>query len=137
MRKIIYVVLMLSFALAVKCQSCKLIVKVDGFSSGGRACVCLFEEGQKLSANSKVALKAEATIRDGYCEFIFENLPVGEYAAIAYHDQNGNGILDTNMIGFPKEGVGNSNSYKGMPSFKKMKLLVDKDQEIAIHIVYM
>lgn len=40
-------------------------------------------------------------------------VPVGEYAAVVVHDENGNNDLDTNWLGIPREGVGASNNAKG------------------------
>lgn len=36
----------------------------------------------------------------------FTELPAGTYAVAVLHDENGNGTLDTNFLGIPKEGVG-------------------------------
>ena len=38
------------------------------------------------------------------------DLPYGKYAVLIHHDENGNGKLDTNRIGLPREGVGLSNN---------------------------
>jgi outer membrane protein len=47
------------------------------------------------------------------------DLPPGRYACAVYADRNGNGILDRNFIGIPKEPLGFSNGYrpKGPPKF--------------------
>ncbi|QFU76463.1 DUF2141 domain-containing protein [Halioglobus maricola] len=48
-------------------------------------------------------------------------LPVGEYAISLYFDANGNGEMDTNFIGIPKEPVAMSNNAKarfGPPKYK-------------------
>jgi uncharacterized protein (DUF2141 family) len=47
-------------------------------------------------------------------------VPPGIYAAQAYQDANGNGILDRNWLGMPKEGMGFSRNAPmrfGPPSF--------------------
>ncbi len=49
------------------------------------------------------------------------SLPPGTYAAICIHDENGNGKLDTNWIGYPTEGAVASNHARGRlgpPSFE-------------------
>lgn len=51
-------------------------------------------------------------------------LPEGEYAVSIYYDANGNGELDTNFIGIPKEPVALSNNAKpsfGPPKYKDAK----------------
>ncbi|MEL6190509.1 MAG: DUF2141 domain-containing protein [Bacteroidota bacterium] len=52
--------------------------------------------------------------------YIFEDIPFGRYAVSVFLDENRNGEIDTNLIGFPKEPVGASKmSGLGKPSFKK------------------
>jgi uncharacterized protein (DUF2141 family) len=51
-------------------------------------------------------------------------LPVGEYALTVFYDVNGNGDLDTNFIGMPKEPIALSNNAKarfGPPKYKDAK----------------
>ncbi|MGB1141698.1 MAG: DUF2141 domain-containing protein [Halioglobus sp.] len=48
-------------------------------------------------------------------------LPPGEYAITIFHDSNGNGELDTNFIGLPKEPIAMSNNAKpkfGPPKYE-------------------
>ena len=40
---------------------------------------------------------------------VLRDLPPGRYAVNAFHDENGNGDLDTNFIGVPSEGYGFAN----------------------------
>jgi len=65
-------------------------------------------------------------------------LPEGDYAVAAYHDKNGNGELDTNMIGIPKEDYGFSNDARGRmgpPSFDDAKVTVQQPaQTIQINL---
>ena len=48
------------------------------------------------------------------------NVPQGKYAVSIYQDVNGNGKLDQNFLGIPKEPVGFGNNYKpfGKPKFE-------------------
>jgi uncharacterized protein (DUF2141 family) len=56
----------------------------------------------------------------------FENVPPGEYAVGAAHDENGNGKTDTGIFGIPIEGMGVSNNpfSLGPPSFDAAKFKV-------------
>jgi len=50
----------------------------------------------------------------------FEGLAPGVYAAVAFHDVNGNHVVDTNFLGMPIEGIGVSRDARGTfgpPSF--------------------
>ena len=42
----------------------------------------------------------------GSVKVIFADLPPGDYALALYHDRNGNGKLDTNVMGIPREPYG-------------------------------
>jgi uncharacterized protein (DUF2141 family) len=64
----------------------------------------------------------------------FNEIPIGEYAAIAYHDKNSNSTLDHKM-GFPNEPMGFSNNwnfslFSGMPTFKKLKFNFESDNAV-------
>jgi uncharacterized protein (DUF2141 family) len=51
----------------------------------------------------------------------FDDLPSGDYAVALFHDENGNGRIDT-RFGIPAEGVGFSNNPRlmfGPPSFAR------------------
>ena len=41
------------------------------------------------------------------------DLPDQPFAVSAFHDENDNGVLDTNFLGIPKEPVGFANNAKG------------------------
>lgn len=43
----------------------------------------------------------------------FTDLPAGEYAIAVYHDANGNGKMDKNIMGIPTEDYGFSNNAVG------------------------
>jgi hypothetical protein len=71
----------------------------------------------------KAALKdVAAKIEGGRAVCEFSGLLAGPYAIAAFHDENGNGKLDTNCLGIPVEGIGASNDAHAMfgpPSFKE------------------
>lgn len=50
--------------------------------------------------------------RPGGTTCIFENIKPGTYAVSVIHDRNGNGRLDTNLLGIPKEAWGVSNGAR-------------------------
>ncbi len=57
------------------------------------------------------------------------SIPAGNYAVAVYHDKNGNGKLDTNFMGIPKEDYGFSNNARGTmapPSFEDAKVSVQQ-----------
>ena len=66
-------------------------------------------------------------------------LKAGDYAFCVYHDINGDGKLNTNAIGIPKEPFGFSNyDGKGPPgNFKKHKVFIDGTATVNIPLVKM
>lgn len=81
-----------------------------------------------------------APIHDGSATISIHELPNGEYAAVAYHDENSNGELDHHFLGFPNEPLGYSGGFEfglfsGMPSFDKLKFRFSAPQQnVVIHI---
>lgn len=58
----------------------------------------------------------------------FSGLEPGTYAVAVFHDENGNGKLDTNFLGIPKEGYGFSRDAGGTfgpPDFADAAFSVD------------
>ena len=69
----------------------------------------------------------------------FPSLPTGEYAVQLYHDENGNGKVDMNVVGIPQEGYGFSNVpvvQGGIPPFDRMKVAVNADASATAVLVY-
>jgi uncharacterized protein (DUF2141 family) len=66
--------------------------------------------------------------------------PGGAYAVGAYHDENNNGKLDTNFLGYPTEGYALSNGIRAVmarPRFSDAAFQVgDQDTAITLHIRY-
>ena len=121
----------LSFA-----QGHTLTVKISGIQGKGTVYVQLFEEGEKFRADAEGCREESVFLENGPGQVSFSDVDEGSYAVMIYHDENNNGILDTNMIGMPKEGVGTSNNVKGIPSFKKCRFRVDDSSTIDIELVY-
>lgn len=102
-----------------------LTIYASNFSSdSGRAVVRLFRKEDDLP--TKAFMEVTGNIIHGKSVLTFADIPFGEYAAIVYHDENLNGVLDHNFLGLPKEPMGFSNGWKltifsGMPSFPKLK----------------
>ncbi len=70
------------------------------------------------------------------------NLQPGEYAAVAFHDGNGNGKVDSNLVGVPTEGFGFSNDVRPQvlpipkaPTWKAVSFVVRPgENSIRIHV---
>lgn len=51
--------------------------------------------------------------KEGRIEVHFRDLPYGTYAIKSFHDEDGNGQLNTNFMGIPTEDYGFSNNARG------------------------
>ncbi|MDP2239316.1 MAG: DUF2141 domain-containing protein [Burkholderiales bacterium] len=88
------------------------------------------------SATNIMVIKIRAT--QARCDF--EDIPPGKYALAVIHDENMNGILDTNWLGIPTEGYGFSNDAKatlGAPSFSAASFPYDgRNLDLTISLEY-
>jgi uncharacterized protein (DUF2141 family) len=76
-----------------------------------------------------------AAPRGDAATFVFKGLAPGAYAVLVTHDENGNGTLDSNMIGMPIEAYGFSNNPNVMrkPTWDEARFDVGA-QDAAIDI---
>jgi uncharacterized protein (DUF2141 family) len=51
--------------------------------------------------------------KEGKVELHFQDVPYGSYAIKSFHDEDGNGQLNTNFMGIPVEDYGFSNNARG------------------------
>jgi uncharacterized protein (DUF2141 family) len=65
------------------------------------------------------------------------SLSAGGYVISMYQDSNGNGRLDSNFLGIPREpfGFSNYNGKSAPGSFDKLKVMVnDKTKKVTVHL---
>lgn len=119
-------------------QDYHLSVNVEGINSDeGKVLYTVFSGKDGFPNNAEKAIKSGITkIENGEAGIELE-LPKGEYAVMVFHDEDDNNELKTNWIGMPKEGVGNSNNHKGIPSYKKSVFKLSEDKSIVIDLWYM
>jgi uncharacterized protein (DUF2141 family) len=136
--KLIIVAGLTLFGQIVLAQNYDLTIQITGFESmGGNCIVTLFDDSKPFNVQNKgISQVKQAISSDSTCTVIFKHLPRGNYAIIAFHDENNDGVLNTNLLGLPKEGVGNSNNHKGRPAFNKSKFLLQKNELVKIEIKY-
>ena len=77
---------------------------------------------------------AMAEISKGKVKVTFKEVPEGTYALSAFFDENGNGKLDCNFLGIPKERAGVSNNYSGLPKWLKSKFTIKSHTSLKITI---
>jgi uncharacterized protein (DUF2141 family) len=113
------------------------IVVVDLKNDDGHLSVALFDSAESYSEEDRVFRTAQSKVKGGRSELEFADVPFGTYALKIYHDENANDKLDTNFVGFPKEGFGFSNDAMGKfgpPKFEQAKFEFSQPRlELTIH----
>lgn len=88
----------------------------------GKLAIALYNSAKGFPSDSSKAVgKWMVPVKKATETFTTPEFPVGEYALSVYHDQNSDGVLNTNFIGLPKEPYGVSNNKKnpiGPPRWK-------------------
>ncbi|MEL6759779.1 MAG: DUF2141 domain-containing protein [Myxococcota bacterium] len=88
-----------------RAEAAKLTVEVEGLKEEGRLMVSVVDSAGAWSGKSKPVVAVDAKVVGESMRLVFD-LPPGELAIRLFHDANGNGKLDRNMLGVPKEGYG-------------------------------
>jgi len=130
-------------ASADSAPGCTLRIHVDGLrNSNGVVGSVIFKSPDGWPEDPKKAFRRGPTpIPDGRREAtVVWNLPPGNYAVAAIHDENRNAKLDRNFIGIPREGFGFANNpHVGLsaPPFHAAVVHVQcPSTETAIHLQY-
>ena len=106
-----------------------ILVRIENPPPGGSIAFLFYDDPNTFGDLRDPALiRVEAS--DGRKEFSIPGVPPGEYALVVYYDENGNGRLDKNFIGIPKEALAFSNAYqpKGPPSYTRAAFRLSDDE---------
>ena len=109
---------------------------VDGPAATTPLYVALFDSAQNYDSNKTLAAQI-VQMNNGTARLSFPGLAPGRYALRVFADENGNGKLDTNLMGMPTERYGFSNDAKGnraAPGFDAAALQVDANVQTVIHL---
>ena len=129
----LYLVFSLLFALETLGQSnpTNLQVSISGASGDtGSIRILVFSKPSGFPDQVKQAVRSiSLPSKNGKASFKLTDLPTGTYAIGVIHDQDNNGKLSTNAVGYPTEKFGFSNNpkvYFGPPSFEKAAFVLGK-----------
>lgn len=104
-------------------------------SASGNIMVAAYDSAETFLSHDRALKASSASAHTGKVTLNIEDLPAGEYALGVFHDANGNGKLDTNWLGIPKEKVGFSKGKMrafGPPRYKDCVFTITSDYEIDI-----
>ena len=143
---LIFTLLALLFTTALPAQTPNSITLtvhiVNARNANGVVRVALFQSAEGFPADASKALRTQPAKVDPQtltAQAVFSGIPQGTYAVMVFHDENGNGKLDKNMVGIPKEGYGASNNAaKKMhaPVFDEAKFSLTSDQSVEVKLIY-
>ena len=99
-----------------------LIVGLD--NNDGEVQMGLFNSAESYNGKKPKYRGAIMKVSNQKVEWKLEDVPFGDYAVKAFHDENSNNEIDTNFLGIPTENYGFSNNARslfGPPSFDDAK----------------
>ena len=121
----------------------ELAIDVTGIrSSDGRVLLALHQERADAAFPDERGAVAGVWIAavPGTFRLVFPDLEEGRYAVSAMHDEDGDGVLDANLLGVPTEGYGFSNDasgFMGPPDFSDALVVVgDEPIHAVINLDY-
>jgi len=103
----------------------KLVVRFNGMSSNnGNVKIALCNSDENYKDHKFPFIGKSIAINKNIAIVEFDDLPFGDYAIKAFHDEDSNDDLNTNILGIPVEDYGFSNNARGMfgpPSWEDVK----------------
>ena len=120
-----------------------LTIVIEDIRDAGGAVRVQVLAGQEQYEGDGEAAQFAAIFRElaaeGALTLTAENLPSGEYAIRMFHDVNGNGELDTNIVGRPTEPYAFSNNARGMfgpPAWEDARFVLEGDVTQVIGLIH-
>jgi len=88
-----------------------------------------------LRYQKQINLKAKVTKKS--LSVSFKDVASDTYAISVYHDIDGNGKINQNFLGIPKEPVGisnNANGFMELPKYNYAKFNIKSNKQITINL---
>ena len=137
------VALAAALAFTLPAAAADLAVEVNGIRSDkGKVYVAVHAavDGVEFPASAGMIAGGWKLAQTSGMKVVFRGLPPARYAVNAFHDENGNEELDTNILGVPLEGYGFANDAKGImgpPSFGDASVsLADAGATVTVTMGY-
>jgi len=127
----------LALAAALPATADDITISITGIErSEGMVHWALFDSADSFDGNGAPVVAARSRADEGGIRTTLHDLPSGRYALRLFHDSNGNGELDRNVLGIPREGYGFSNDAgrRGPASFEDAAVTVDGDTNLEVRI---
>lgn len=127
-------------ALPTAAVAADLTVVVDGVRSPtGAVVIGLNDSVAQWDDKASAVATARVEVHGDRVVHVFHGVAPGTYAVGVFHDENGNGKLDTNLLGIPKESCGFSNNPKILRKahFDEASFaMASDDLTVTIHLMH-
>lgn len=133
-----FIIVFLSCYSITYSQNGDLTVKVTNVKTAtGKMEIGLYDEGENFPKNGYALQYVKIPVNSVNFEYTFKNIPLTTYGIVLYHDANGDGELNKNLIGWPLESYGFSNNIRpiSVPPFKKVAFDFNKSKTIVIELI--
>jgi uncharacterized protein (DUF2141 family) len=127
------------FSLSTVVMAADLSVEISNIEHDkGQVRVVLYNNPDSFLNEEKSQAFQESPATVGTLTVNFNHLQPGDYALVAYHDEDGDGKLDRFLGMIPSEGYGLSRNPKvfGKPDFDDARISLRKNDRITIHLNY-
>jgi outer membrane protein len=120
---------------APRAQAADIIMNVADLPSTGFVVAQLYDSANAFGDFRDPAKQVSVAIAPD-ADYRIRDVAPGEYALLVYIDENSNGVLDQNFIGFPTEALWLSNDYrpKGPPSYERAAFAFDGKQNLMLDV---
>jgi len=124
-------------AAAVPVASADLTITITGIEEpGGMIHWAVFDSPETYAGDGAPVIAARSRVADAGLSATVHGLSPGRYAVRLFHDSNGNGELDRNVLGIPSEAYGFSNDAgaRGPASFEEAAVVVEGNARIEVRL---
>lgn len=139
MAKLIFSLLFIATGFHCYAQTGKVILNVQGIqvSKGGEISAGIFKN-ENFPKVGKQFIGKEIAVSTEQMQIVFDNVPIGIYAMVAFQDIDKNKKLKSNFVGFPTEPIGFSRDARiklGPPDFNDTKVEIQQGKTLTISII--
>jgi uncharacterized protein (DUF2141 family) len=96
-------------------EPAEIVFTFSGLTNSGAVMIALYDSEASYKSRVKPLRQARAPVSGGRAEARMSGLAPGAYAAMVFHDVNGDGKMNFNRLKLPAEPYAFSNNAKGLP----------------------
>lgn len=139
MAKLIFSFLFFATSFCCYAQTGKVILNVQGIqvSKGGEISAGIFKKDTFPKVGQQFIGK-EVAVSAVQMQIVFDGVPIGTYAMVAFQDIDKDKKLKSNFVGFPTEPVGFSRNARiklGPPDFNDARVEIQQGKTLTISII--